>query len=69
MTAIREAVHDMRGLGSTTALEAHAATALVVAVVPGCGGAAGYNPHIDPADFATVIDNPLLPFEHGTTFI
>ncbi len=59
----------MRGRVGTTALAVYAAAALLLAVVPGCGGAGGYNPQINPADFSTVIDNPLLPFQPGTTFI
>jgi hypothetical protein len=52
-----------------TAVAACGGVALVLAVVTSCGGAGGYNPQIDPADFSTVIDNPLLPFQPGTTFV
>ena len=38
-------------------------------VVSVCGGAGGWNPTINPDDFVSVIDNPLLPFEPGTTFV
>lgn len=47
----------------------------VVVLAAGCGGNAGasgaapYSPQIDPADFATTIDNPYLPLTPGTRFI
>ena len=48
----------------------------IVILVLGCVAGAGrvaaksapYNPHIDPADFQTKVDNPYLPLVPGTTF-
>jgi hypothetical protein len=56
--------------------------AVVAAVLAGCGLSGGtpsaselapvrtpYSPKVDPADFVKAIDNPLLPFRPGTTFL
>ena len=45
---------------------------LALAAVPGRTlakpGAASYHPHIDPAGFRTVVDNPYFPLVPGTVF-
>src|SRR4029450_8334310 len=56
--------------------------AVVAAVLAGCGSSGGkpsaselapvrtpYSPKVDPAAFVKAIDNPLLPFRPGTTFL
>jgi hypothetical protein len=56
--------------------------AVVAAVLTGCGSSGGkpsaselapvrtpYSPKVDPAAFVKAIDNPLLPFRPGTTFL
>src|SRR3712207_3792846 len=55
---------------------------VVLAVVAGCTGSPqdtgspqreeegkAYDPHIDPADFTTTIDNEYFPLKPGTTFV
>ena len=56
--------------------------AVVAVFLAGCGSSGGkpsaselapvrtpYSPKVDPADFVTTIDNPLLPLRPGTTFL
>ncbi len=54
----------------TVACGALAALGLVAASVQAKGPSrhAAYQPHIDPANFVTVVDNPYFPLVPGTTF-
>jgi len=45
------------------------AIALLLSLAYGANAAAkGYDPHIDPANFQTKVDNPYLPLVPGTTY-
>jgi hypothetical protein len=43
--------------------------ALLATGLVGCGGAGGYAPDIDPAEFAALVDNLFFPLTPGTTFV
>ena len=47
---------------------------MILALVAGCASSSSqedkaYNPHIDPAEFTTTIDNEYFPMKPGTTFL
>jgi hypothetical protein len=58
-----------------TLLSAIIGSVLVLVLVAGCTNSSSqeqqkaYNPHIDPADFTTKVDNEYFPMEPGTTFV
>ena len=48
---------------------------MILAIVAGCTNFSSqeqhkaYNPHINPSDFTTTIDNEYFPMKPGTTFV